>query len=380
MNTNRTNTELNIASQRTTPTPSGAARVTINELAHHLGMSKSTVSRALNGYTDISESTRNLVASTAKKMGYRPLSHAQAIRTGRVRALALVLQSDEPDRHNPFLQDFLAGACEAASDLGWTVTIATAKSGRDMEVVLDRLIEERKADGFILPRTEVADPRVTLLRNRRVPFVLYGRIGYGQQNADAGCSWFDILGETAMRDAVLRLTDLGHSRIGYVGSHLNFNYSHLRLEGFLAGLSQAGLPQDAQLLHRDARTREEGARATRALLALDLPPTAIVYATDMAALGAYPVLKKMGLRIGQDLSVISYDGVPESEYVHPALTTYGVDTRDAGARLASLLIRQIRGEPPEDLRELQEARLIERASDGPPALTPEALAEKLQKS
>ena len=117
-------------------------------------MSKSTVSRALNGYSDISESTRKRVERTAQRLGYRPLSHAQAIRTGRVRAIALVLQNDEPDQHNPFLQEFLAGACEAASDLGWTVTISTAKSDQDMDAVLNRLIEERKADGFILPRTK----------------------------------------------------------------------------------------------------------------------------------------------------------------------------------------------------------------------------------
>ena len=94
-------------------------RVKLDELADHLGLSKSTVSRALNGYSDISDSTRKRVETTARKMGYRPLSHAQAIRTGKVRAIAMVINSGEPDRHNPFLQDFLAGACEGASAFDW---------------------------------------------------------------------------------------------------------------------------------------------------------------------------------------------------------------------------------------------------------------------
>ncbi|MBO9474307.1 substrate-binding domain-containing protein [Shimia sp. R10_1] len=355
-----------------------ARRVTINDLAAHLGMSKSTVSRAMNGYADISESTRKRVASTAQKLGYQPLSHAQAIRTGRVRALALVLQMDEPDRHNPFLQEFLMGACETASGFGWTLTVSTATSDADMRDVLGRLIDERKADGFILPRTEVRDARVALLRARGVPHVLFGRTEHGVPTAKQKGSWYDILGEAAMCSAVTRLAGLGHERIGYVGSTANFNYTHLRREGFKAGLVASGLPYDASLLREGARTREEGAREVRALMQLEHPPTGVVFATDMAALGGYDALNDLGLLVGKDVSVIGYDGVPEAEYVRPGLTTYQVDTRRAGARLAELLIRQIRGEAPEALREVSDAILVERQSDGPPALTSAQLAEKIE--
>ncbi|WP_247738848.1 LacI family DNA-binding transcriptional regulator [Shimia sp. R9_2] len=353
-------------------------RVTINDLAAHLGMSKSTVSRAMNGYADISESTRKRVASTAQKLGYQPLSHAQAIRTGRVRALALVLQMDEPDRHNPFLQEFLMGACETASGFGWTVTVSTATSDADMQNVLGRLVDERKADGFILPRTEVKDARISLLQARGVPHVLFGRTEHGVPTAQQKSSWYDILGEAAMCSAVTRLAGLGHERIGYVGSTANFNYTHLRREGFKAGLAAAGLTYDAELLREGARTREEGAEEVHALMRLERPPTGVVFATDMAALGGYDALSDLGLQVGRDVSVIGYDGVPEADYVRPGLTTYHVDTRKAGARLAELLIRQIRGESPETLREVSDAILVERLSDGPPALRPDQLAEKIK--
>lgn len=343
-------------------------------------MSKSTVSRALNGYSDISEGTRARVAGAAKRVGYQPLTHAQAIRTGRVRALALVLQMDEPDRHNPFLQDFLMGACEAASGCGWTVTIATATSDQDMLEVLKRLIDERKADGFILPRTEVQDPRVELLREQDIPHIMFGRTEHGLPSTQQKGSWFDVLGEAAMCNAVMRLAGLGHERIAFVGSTTNFNYSHLRRDGFLTGLKAAGLNGDYSLVKQGARTREEGAAQTRALMQLSEPPTAIVFATDMAALGAYTVLAELGLEVGHDVSVIGYDGVPEAEYARPALTTYAVDTRRAGARLAELLIRQIRGEAAETLREVSEAILVERQSDGPPLQTSAQLAQKIQKS
>lgn len=353
-------------------------RVTINDLAERLGMSKSTVSRALNGYPDISEATRLRVSSMAKKIGYQPLSHAQAIRTGRVRALALVLQTDEPDRHNPFLQEFLMGACEAASAHGWTVTIATATSDADTLTVLDRLIDEHKADGFILPRTEVQDARVDLLRSKSVPYIMYGRTSHGVPPAQQEGSWVDILGEAAMCSAVTRLAGLGHERIAYVGSTSNFNYSHLRRDGYKAGLAVAGLAYDPDLIKSGARTREEGAAQARQLLLHPEPPTGIVFATDMAALGAYSAVSDLGLEVGRDISIIGYDGVPEAEYARPSLTTYWVDTQRAGGRLAELLIRQIRGETAEALREVSEAKLIERQSDGPPAQTSAQLALKIK--
>ncbi len=352
-------------------------RVKLDELADHLGLSKSTVSRALNGYSDISETTRKRVESTARKMGYRPLSHAQAIRTGKVRAIAMVINSGEPDRHNPFLQDFLAGACEGASAFDWTMTISTAKSEKDMLNVLGRLVEERKADGFILPRTEVDDARIKYLSALNVPFILYGRTGYGQADPYDDTSWFDISGETAIRSAVSRLSGFGHRRIGFVGSDPKFNYSHLRRDGYLEGLSAAGLPIDLELIREDARTRDEGAVQARALLELENPPTGIVFATDLAALGSYTVCAEFGLQIGQDVSILGYDGIPESQYVSPGLTTFSVDSQRAGERLAEMLIRQTRGEAPESLRELGEAVLLERNSDGPPRLTPEELARKI---
>ncbi|WP_217354255.1 LacI family DNA-binding transcriptional regulator [Ruegeria arenilitoris] len=355
---------------------SASGRVKLDELAAHLGLSKSTVSRALNGYPDISEVTRNRVEVAARKLGYRPLSHAQAIRTGQVRAIAMVLNSEEPDQHNPFLQDFLAGACEAASSLDWTMTISTATSERDTLKVLSRLFEERKADGFILPRTMVKDARVGLLRNLEVPHILYGRTGYGQPNTWEETSWFDIAGETAMRKAVLRLAGFGHTRIGYVGSDPKFNYSHLRRDGYTEGLLQAGLPRDPDLIREGARTREDGAAQAMALMQLDQPPTAIVFATDLAALGFCAAAQDLGLEIGRDVSVIGYDGIPECRYARPALTTFAVDSRMAGHRLATLLIRQIRGEDPATLRELTEASLVEGESDGPPFLKPTDLAKK----
>ena len=349
-------------------------RVTIVDVADALGMTKGTVSRALNGYPDIAESTRMRVRRAAETLGYRALSHAQAIRTGRVRSVGMVLQISDHDRQRPFVSEFLAGISEAASAADWTMTLATATSDDDTLRLLAKLADERKADGFILPRTYVHDRRVAFLREAGVPFVLYGR------TADpTDCAWYDIEGEVAMAEAVERLLALGHRRIGHIPGGPQYMYSHLRQQGYSAALTLAGLGAAPELIGPPALTRDEGAASARALLALPAPPTAIVCATDAAAIGAYDTAAALGLAIGSDLSVISYDGLPEGEILAPQLSTYDVDTRRAGARLTELLIRRIGGEPVTDLRELARARFLDRGSHGPALLTSAELAARVAK-
>jgi LacI family transcriptional regulator len=352
-------------------------RPTINDLAEAVGLSKGTVSRALNDYPDIAESTRQRVKKAAQRMGYQPLSHAQAIRTGRVRALALVLQIDEYDGQAPFLTNFLAGLTQFASGLGWTLTISSARSEAEMLEVLGRLIDERKTDGFILPRTAVNDPRIAFLQARQVPYVLFGRTQYGVKDGLAAHSWYDVSGEEAMRLAVQRLADQGHQRIGYIGGGNQYNYSHLRREGYLTGLHESGLPVDHELIHARARVQADGRGAAYEMLALQHPPTAILAATDMAALGACAAVRDAGLRVGCDVSVIGYDGIPEGAAAQPGLTSFKVDLFKAGEQLADFLIRQIRGEDPGTLQELAFAELIARESDGPPAMSSAQLRTRL---
>ena len=336
------------------------ARATIKDVADALGMSKSTVSRALNGYSDIAQSTRQRVAQTADRLGYRPMAQAQAIRTGLVRSLGLVLNVGGHGSHRPFLANFIDGISQRASAENWTLTVATATSSQGVLETIKRLDEEHKVDGFILPRTRVFDPRVAYLRDRDIPFIMFGRTG-----DDTGCGYYDIRGEEAMEQAVQRLVSLGHRRIGFINGLERYMYAKLRLEGFVSAMRAARLQWNERFYQRNAVTKEDGRHAGAALLDSPMRPSAVVCAVDLAALGLYQAATDRGLVIGKDLSVISYDGISEGEFASPPLTSFAVDNRQAGERLADLLIRRIRGAAPETLRQLGEATLIVRASDGP---------------
>ncbi|MEO0764888.1 MAG: LacI family DNA-binding transcriptional regulator [Pseudomonadota bacterium] len=339
-----------------------AMRVTIGDMAAALGLTKSTVSRALNGYPDISANTKLRVKRMAEELNYMPLSHAQAIKTGRTRSLGLVLQLSDHDSQRPFLAEFLAGVSEGASTEGYTLTVASADNDLHLIETFRNLLRDGKADGFILPRAMVDDLRVSMFRDADVPFVLYGR-----QDNDTGCAWFDVRGEDAMHNAVVHLAQLGHQRIGFINGGLIYNYAGLRRDGFARGMAACGLKIAREHVFEDAVTAEDGMRVGAQLLDLPNPPTAIVCAVDRVALGVYKAAAARGLKIGTDLSVVAYDGIHEGGHAQPPLTTYSVDNRQAGVRLATLLIRRIAGEAPEALRETVAATFLERGSTGPVA-------------
>ena len=348
-------------------------RATISDVSEALGLTKSTVSRALNGYPDIAANTRNKVQRMANKMGYRPLATAQAIRTGRVRAIGFIIEMAEHDAHRPFMAEFLAGMSRSASAEGWTLTVAASSSPDETLDIISKLRTESKADGFIIPRTLINDDRITTLQRNYIPFVMFGRT-----DTDEETVWYDIAGEDAMCSAVEHLHGLGHRRIAFINGGSKYKYSQLRRGGYLEGLARVGLQADPTLMAEECLTEEDGRAAASAMLSQDAPPTGFVFALDKAALGLYPLAAELGLTIGKHLSVISYDGVPEGASVTPPLSTHSVDITRAGERLGALLIRHIRGDEAEDLHELEQATFLDRGSAGAPVFTSAQLSAHLR--
>ena len=342
------------------PKVDSRSRVTISDIAGALDLTKSTVSRALNGYSDIAEKTQLRVKRMAERMNYKPLTHAQAIKTGRTRSLGFVLQLADHDAQRPFLAEFLAGLSAGATKEGYTLTVASADSDAHVIETFRTLLRDRKADGFILPRVMVNDQRVALLSDAHVPFVLYGR-----QDDLSDCCWFDIRGEDAMRDAVLHLADLGHQRIAFINGGTIYTYAKFRRMGFATGMRQAGLAIDPDLMCEDAVTLESGQQEAALLFGLADPPTAIVCAVDQVALGVYRAAAERGAIIRRDVSVIGYDGIKEGAHAQPPLTRFAVDNKATGIALTTLLIKRIQGEVPENLRKTTAAVFVNRGSTGP---------------
>ena len=346
--------------------------VTLDTLAQELGLAKSTVSRALNGYPDIAERTRELVRSAADRSGYRPSSMARNLKRGRVDTVGVVLTDEGPDIASPFFVQFLRGVTRALDREGLDLMVATAPGPGRWRESYDRLIASRKVDAFIVSRTETRDPRISYLRQRGVPFVSHGRTENPSQFA-----WFDMDNRRAFAEATERLAALGHRRIGFIAAPGAFNFARERLAGYRAAVAALGLDAERALIRRAGLQSADGWTAAEALMELQRPPTALICVRDAVAIGAARALGARGLRVGRDVSVIGYDDVPHAEFMDPPLTTFSQESETAGTRVAEMLLDLMRGRRAKDLQDLRPAKLIVRASDGPPAQSPDSLRAQL---
>lgn len=332
----------------------------LRELSRHLGLSQTTVSRALGGYSDVSARTRARVVEAAERLGYSPNTSARRLASGRAGAIGLVVPLPKGQFSDPFFLELLAGIGErlGAEDLDLVVTAAPA--GEAEMKAYDRLVRERRVDGIIVARTRARDPRIDFLRERDAPFVAYGRT-----EGALDYPYLDIDSEAGFAEATARLIGLGHRRIALINAPSTLFFARPRHDGYARALAEAGLPEDPALVVEGNMTEAGGAEAAARLFALPDRPTAVLAANDPTAIGVLRAARASDLPVPQALSVIGYDDLALSALSDPPLTTLAQPIREAGARLADMLLRRIAGMPAAQLQEIWPPRLVPRGSDGP---------------
>lgn len=341
--------------------------MSIAVLAQSLGISISTVSRALNGYSDVSAKTRLRVEAAAKAMGYHPHPVAHRLATGRTGVIALVSSVRTGNYLDATFSALLSGAAEGLRAHGFFAVSVVLPVGEDELSELSRFLDGRLVDGVLLARTRSNDPRVALLQQRAIPFVTYGRT-----LSNAPHAWVDSDNELAFFMATQRLIDLGHRRIAFINAQPNLTFAALREQGFRRACATAGLEAAACPVRHGEVTAASGAQLATELMASDaagkgegIHPTAILCATDAMALGAMTAIRSAGLVVGRDISVIGYGNTEAGLYADPPLTTIDYATVDNGKHLAELLMRHLGGEAASALTRLEPVHLIPRQSDGP---------------
>lgn len=334
--------------------------VNLKALAAHLGLTVSTVSRALNNYPDISPATRKRVKEAADELGYRPNQNARRLSIGTPETICYLMPRQHGSNSQPFVAQLLAGLGEALNERNWDLLVSQADASVGDLASIERLVKSGRIAGLVISRPLKNDPRVKLMQDLGCPFVVHGRT----ENCDE-YAWYDVDGEDAFVSAVNHLAQLGHRRIGFIGAPLQYQFAQERLDGYKRGLSHNGLPQAAELIEIAEFTDEGGTAAAGLLMDLDEPPTAMVCVTDMMALGALEALHSRGLKPGEDVSVIGYDGLHFGKFANPPLTTMAQPQTHAGRRLGDMLLSIIDGADPTKFHELQRAYLVPRMTDGP---------------
>lgn len=305
----------------------------LKALSDALGLSRTTVSRALNGYDDVSEATRERVMKAARELGYVADPTARRLATGRADAIGIVYPFGAGDLGDPRFGEVVAGITERLGERNLDFIIAAARPNAELDTYR-RLVDGRLVDGLIVARTLVDDPRIAYLRSNAFPYVAYGRT----QAADP-YAWFDFDNEAGARDAVRRLIGFGHRRIAMISAPLSLNFAMQRRAGCLAALREAGIEPDPALLVECPFTRDGGYEAAQALLARGERPTALLVDNNIAGGGAFRALADSGLRLGRDMSLIVYDGVPpDIAYPHRVTAVVQPTGHATGRALADLML------------------------------------------
>lgn len=334
-------------------------RVNLKFMAQELGLTEGTVSRALNGYDDIAETTKSRVWDVASRFGYQPNRLARGLARGVAEAAAYIMPRSHGALSEPFVGELLQGLAESLSKRNWDLLVVQNGAGESEAESISKLARSGKAGGVVISRPMKKDPRIALLREAGIPFVVHGR----DQDSNS-YAWYDVDNKKAFVDAVDHLVMLGHQRIGFIGAPTYYSFAQSRLDGYFYGLKTNGLARVDALVIISEMTGG-GEQAAAAMLDSERPPTAVLCATDMQALGALAAVRARGMTPGREVSVIGYDGLSIGEHSNPPLTTMAQPLAHSGRVLGEMLLAIIDGGDPADFQELKSAELVRRMSDGP---------------
>lgn len=339
-----------------------AARgVTLRELAEHLDVSITTVSRALAHSPTIALKTRQRVVEAASRLGYVPNVAGRQLVSGRSGFAGLVLPIRGPNFIDSYVGEFVTGLGEGLVPHGMDLFIAIAQAGHTELDVLRHVVESGRADGVVLPRIGEDDERVRYLIERRIPFVTHGRL-MGDQPA---YNWLDSDHVTAFGEAFDLLYGLGHRHFGLVSITDRMTFRRLRERGLREAIAKRGNPEvTLEIVSAPRFDKAAMAQAVVGLLTGERRPTAVIGIFDELALTVMEEATRLGLSVPKDLSVVGFDNIAASAYAPPGLTTFDADIRASAQSIAEMLIAAIEGQQDTSQR-LVRPRLVARGSHGP---------------
>jgi DNA-binding LacI/PurR family transcriptional regulator len=325
---------------------------TIFDVAREAGVSITTVSHALNGFSDVNEKTRQRIIEIAQALDYYPSAAARSLQRRRTDTVAFAPLLRAHIESEPFFKEFLGLLTLSAfrHNLSLLATIAYTNTSSATHGTYRELAKSGRVDGIIVADIKPEDERISLLQSLDIPFVAFGR------TADYENLYYplvDVDSSAGIRTVIDYLVGKGHRRIAYLSGPLNTSYSLYRYGGYFEGLKNHGLPVDERLVIADLQEQSNSAEAVAHLLSLDgdnngpvdgpssMRPTAIVTSNDQLALQVIQELRERGIAVGSDsgagadaIAVTGFDDLPFAAYISTPLTT----VRQPIAALAELLL------------------------------------------
>jgi LacI family transcriptional regulator len=308
-------------------------RVSIADVAREAGVSRQTVSRALNGKGEISNATLHHVQEVIDRLDYRPSSIARGLATRHTRTIGLIV----PDIANPFFADIGRGADDAAHVAGYSLLLCNAVEDPDREAELLRSLEQRAVDGVVLCSSRLPEKTLADLVKRHDAVVLINR-------RLAGCSSVCVDDARGAASMVQHLLGSGRRRIGLLAGSEMSHSSRERVRGYAEAMIAAGQAPDPSLTQRcDSPDIEGGYRAVLSLLGRRPDVDGMICYNDLVAIGALRTCAELGRCVPADVAVAGADDILLASLVTPALTTLRIDRQAIGAAAFRMLLDQLHG-------------------------------------
>ena len=330
---------------------------TIKDISKVAGVSVTTVSRALNGYSDVNEETRKKIIEVAKQLNYSPNTLARGLVMKRSQTIGLLVSgmNRESVKDNLTFQ-VLSGINECVSVRDYDLILFNTDSSRQREKTYTQLCRERKVDGVIIQGIKLDDPYLKEVMESDIPCVLVdipvetNTVGYVTTD--------NVLGA---KKAVEHLIELGHQNIAMVNGSNQAFVSKQRLKGYEKALKENGIKAQRNWIVDGEFKEEKAKEVILSLLSSSPEISAIFCASDLMALGALKACQQQGLVVPNDISIIGYDDILLASYVTPPLTTINQDMFEMGYEAADLLVNMLEGKAKKRHRIL-ETKLVQRES------------------
>ncbi|MCC6093929.1 MAG: LacI family transcriptional regulator [Eubacterium sp.] len=303
--------------------------VSIRDIAKACGVSVATVSKALNGYKDVSEETAHKIRRMAEKLDYHPDPSAIQLRTNISHNIGVVFEDETSSGLlHPYFSSILNSAKNELERLGYDITFISQKMVGDSFL---RHVRYRKCDGILIANVNFKDLKIQQLVQSDIPFIT---IDYQVMNHS--CVMSD--NEEGGYELTRYLIENGHRRIAFIHGEDTL-VTQKRLQGFRRALSEAGIGTD-EYSEYDGKYNNPAynSEVLRTIMSGSVKPTAIMFSDDFSYIGGRRVLRELGYSIPGDISAVGYDGIDVGQILEPSLTTYRQDAEGIGRLSAQKLI------------------------------------------
>ncbi len=310
-------------------------KITIEDLAKMVGVSKTTVSLVLNGKAvSIGKETKKKILKLAEELNYVPNSIARSLATKKTNTIGVIL----PDISNPFFAEMTKAIEDASNNLGYNIILCNTENDRTKEDEYIKILLSRNIDGIIFIASGNGSKALKIMESKSLPYVLADR-PLASKEEHYGVFFKNFEG---IKLAVRYLYSLGKRKIAFVNGPRNLEISHLRYLGYSQTTKELRIFSKELILESDF-TLEGGMKATEDLIRSKIEFDSIIYGNDIMAVGGLKILIRNGIKVPKEVNVIGFDNIKYSELIEPELTTIAQPIYEMGLTAAKMLIDIING-------------------------------------